>query len=52
MNRIADASVGIAKDGTLFIAAMNFFPRDASPLMRANELEPSPGLLYGNTDLS
>jgi hypothetical protein len=52
MNRIADTSVGFGKDGRIFIGAMAFFPRDASPLMRTNELEPSPGLLYGYTDIA
>src|SRR5579863_3687965 len=52
MNRIADTSVGFGKDGRIFIGAMAFFPRDANPLMRANELEPSPGLLYGYTDIA
>lgn len=52
MNRIADACVGIGKDGTLFIAAMDFFPQNVSRLVRSLELEPSPGLLYGNTGLS
>ena len=52
MNRIADTSVGFGKDGRIFIGAMSFFPRDATPLMRGNELEPVPGLLYGYTDLA
>jgi hypothetical protein len=52
MNGIADTSVGFGKDGRMFIGAMNFFPQNATPLMRANELEPSPGLLYGNTDIA
>ena len=52
MNRIADTSVGFGKDGRIFIGAMSFFPRDATPLMRANELEPVPGLLYGYIDIA
>lgn len=52
MNRIADTSVGFGKDGRIIIGAMAFFPKDATPLMRANELEPSPGLLYGYTDIA
>lgn len=52
MNGIADTFVGIGKDERLFIGVMNFFPLDASPLIRSLEREPSPGLLYGNADLA
>ena len=52
MNGIADTFVGMGKDGRLFIGAMNFFPRNASPLMLKLEREPRPGLLYGNTDIA
>jgi hypothetical protein len=52
MNGIADTYVGIGKDERLFIGVMNFFPRDASPLMRQLEREPRPGLLYGNADIA
>jgi hypothetical protein len=52
MNGTADAFVGAAPDGTLFIGAMCFFPLNASPLMLANEREPRPGLLYGAADIA
>ena len=52
MNGIADTYVGIGKDERLFIGVMNFFPRNATPLMRQLEREPRPGLLYGNADIA
>lgn len=53
MNTTADTFVGVAPDGTLFIGAMSFFPMNASPLMKKNEVLPYPGhLLYGQTDIA
>jgi len=52
MNGTADAFVGAGPDGTLFIGAMAFFPRDASPEILAQEHEPEPGLLFGAADLT
>ena len=52
MNGTADAFVGTGTDGTLFIGSMNFFPRNASPEMQKQEVEPRPGLLYGATDIA
>ncbi len=52
MNTTADAFVGAGADGTLFIGAMNFFPRDPTPQMLELEVEPDPGLLFGQIDLA
>ena len=53
MNTTADTFVAAAPDGTLFIGAMSFFPQNASPLVKKNEVLPSPGhLLYGGTDIA
>jgi|SRR5579871_970549 len=52
MNTTADAFVGAGPDGTLFIGAMNFFPQNASPEMLALEVEPDPGLLFGQIDMA
>jgi hypothetical protein len=52
MNGTADAFVGAAADGTLFMGAMNFFPQNASPQMLELEKEPDPGLLFGATDIA
>jgi hypothetical protein len=53
MNTTADVFVAAAPDGTLFIGAMSFFPQNASPLVKKNEVLPSPGhLLYGGTDIA
>jgi hypothetical protein len=49
MNGTADAFVGAAPDGTMFIGAMSFFPRNATEEMKKNEADP--GLLYGYTDI-
>jgi hypothetical protein len=52
MNTTADAFVGAGADGTLFIGAMNFFPQNPSPQMLELEVEPNPGLLFGEIDLA
>lgn len=53
MNTTADTFVAAGPDGTLFIGAMSFFPQNASPLVKKNEVLPSPGhLLYGGTDIA
>jgi hypothetical protein len=52
MNGTADAFVGAAPDGTLFIGSMSFFPRNASPEILALEQEPEPALLFGGTTLT
>lgn len=53
MNTTADVFVGAAPDGTLFIGAMSFFPKNASPLMKRNEVLQYPGhLLYGQSDIA
>jgi hypothetical protein len=52
MNGTADAFVGAGPDGTLYIGAMSFFPRNASPEILALEHEPDPGLLFGGTALT
>lgn len=52
MNTTADAFVGAGPDGTLYIGAMNFFPQNPSPQMLELEVEPSPGLLFGQIDIA
>jgi hypothetical protein len=52
MNGTADAFVGAAPDGTLFMGSMSFFPRNASPEILAQEREPEPALLFGGTTLT
>lgn len=53
MNTTADTFVAAGPDGTLFIGAMSFFPQNAPPLVKRNEVLPSPGyLLYGGTDIA
>ncbi len=49
MNGTADAFVGAAPDGTMFIGAMSFFPLNPTEEMLKNEA--NPGLLYGYIDL-
>ena len=52
MNTTADAFVGAGPDGTLFIGAMNFFPQNPTPQMLELEVEPNPGLLFGQIDIA
>lgn len=53
MNTTADVFVGAAPDGTLFIGAMAFFPKNASPLMKKNEVLTNAGhLLYGHSSIA
>jgi hypothetical protein len=52
-NTTADTFVSAGPDGTLYIGAMSFFPQNASPLIKKNEVLPSPGhLLYGGSDIA
>jgi hypothetical protein len=52
MNGTADPFVGAGPDGTLYIGAMAFFPRDPTPEILAQEHEPEPGMLFGGTRLT
>jgi hypothetical protein len=53
MNTTGNNFVGAGPDGTLYIGAISFFPRNASPLVKKNEVLPYPGhLLYGGTDIA
>jgi hypothetical protein len=53
MNTTGNQFVGASADGTLYIGAISFFPQNATPLIKKNEVLPSPGhLLYGGTDLA
>lgn len=52
MNGTADPFVGAGPDGTLYIGAMAFFPRDPTPEILAQEHEPEPGMLFGGSKLT